>query len=86
MVGDSFRTLGFSEEEVKLLDKLSEVGCINAISSEEATATLQKTMDDWICRSCRWYPPSSCDGKPCCACDPDNIYLNCYEKKEGVNG
>ena len=26
---------------------------------------------DWICESCIYYPPSSCDGKPCCVCDPD---------------
>ena len=23
----------------------------------------------WICESCIYYLPSSCDGKPCCLCD-----------------
>lgn len=43
----------------------------------------EKNADsDWICESCVHYPPSSCDGKPCCACDPDEPMLNCYCKKE----
>ena len=37
---------------------------------------------EWICESCIYYPPSSCDGKPCCMCDPDDPMLNCYERKE----
>ena len=39
-------------------------------------------MSNWICESCVHYPPSSCDGKPCSFCDPDDKYLNCYEKFE----
>ena len=31
------------------------------------------------CADCRWSPPSSSDGKPCCACDPDDPLMNCYE-------
>ena len=31
------------------------------------------------CEVCIHYPPSACDGKPCCICDSDNIYLNCFE-------
>lgn len=34
------------------------------------------------CSDCRWSPPSSGDGKPCCACDPDDPLLNCYQRKE----
>ena len=34
------------------------------------------------CADCRWSPPSSGDGKPCCACEPDIPGLNCYERKE----
>ena len=31
------------------------------------------------CESCLYYPPSSCDGKPCCACcDTDDPELSCY--------
>ena len=41
--------------------------------------------EDWICESCVHYPPSSCDGKPCCACDPDDPMLNCYQKKESTD-
>lgn len=38
--------------------------------------------DAWKCETCVHYPPSSCDGKPCTQCDPDNVYFNCYLKKE----
>ena len=39
----------------------------------------------WICESCIYYPTSSCDGKPCCLCDPDDQMLNCYKRKENEN-
>lgn len=32
-------------------------------------------------RSCMYWPPSSCDGKPCTQCDTSNPYLNCYQKR-----
>ena len=41
--------------------------------------------EDWICESCVHYPPSSCDGKPCCSCNPDVPMLNCYQKKESTD-
>lgn len=44
-----------------------------------------RNNSDWICESCVNYPPSSCDGKPCCACDPDEPMLNCYQRKEGAD-
>ena len=34
------------------------------------------------CKTCIYYPPSSCDGKPCTQCDPENPFLNCYREKE----
>lgn len=34
------------------------------------------------CADCVHYPPSSTDGKPCCACDPANPLTNCHEAKE----
>lgn len=34
------------------------------------------------CADCVHYPPSSTDGKPCCACDPANPLTNCHETKE----
>ena len=34
------------------------------------------------CADCRWSPPSSGDGKPCCACDPDDPLMNCYERSD----
>lgn len=86
MMHDSFQILGFSEEEAELLDRLSEIGCINALSQEEATAALQKAVSDinkaMPCELCTHYPPSACDGKPCCVCNPDDPHLNCYEEKE----
>lgn len=49
----------------------------------EATVALQRAMSDskatMPCEVCIHYPPSACDGKPCCICDSDNIYLNCFE-------
>ncbi len=39
-------------------------------------------MAEWICESCVYYPPSSCDGKPCCMCDTDDPLLNCYCENE----
>lgn len=34
------------------------------------------------CADCVHYPPSSTDGKPCCACDQANPLTNCHEAKE----
>lgn len=31
------------------------------------------------CDTCVFYPPSACDGKPCCVCDTDNALFNCYQ-------
>lgn len=39
-------------------------------------------MAEWICESCRYYPPSSCDGKPCSFCDPDNPLMSSYSKRD----
>ena len=32
-------------------------------------------------KGCRYWPPSSSDGKPCSQCDTSNVYLNCYDPK-----
>ena len=86
MAHDGFRAPGFSEDEAERLDKLSEVGCINALSAEEVTAAFQKAVSDirkaMPCESCTHYPQSACDGKPCCACDPSSPYTNCYEEAD----
>ena len=86
MIHDSFQILGFSEEEAEELNRLSEIGCINALSPEEVTAAFQKAVSGikkaMPCESCTHYPPSACDGKPCCVCDPNDHYLNCYQEKE----
>lgn len=34
------------------------------------------------CETCVYYPPSSCDGKPCTQCDPESLLNNCYVNKE----
>ena len=36
------------------------------------------------CQTCVYYPPSSCDGKPCTQCEPENPFLSCYREKEFV--
>ena len=35
----------------------------------------------WLCEKCIYYPPSSCDGKPCCVCDPDEPLMSCFEER-----
>lgn len=47
-----------------------------AITAEELFRNSQGT-----CETCANYPPSSCDGKPCCICEPADPMLNCYEPK-----
>lgn len=40
------------------------------------------------CDTCVFYPPSACDGKPCCMCDTDDVLFNCYQpacEKEGAD-
>ena len=32
------------------------------------------------CADCVHYPPSSTDGKPCCACDPDDPLMSCRDE------
>lgn len=32
-----------------------------------------------LCDTCVFYPPSACDGKPCCACDTDDVLFNGYQ-------
>ena len=31
------------------------------------------------CATCKWLPPSSSDGRPCCACDPLDPLMSAYE-------
>lgn len=35
----------------------------------------------WRCESCVHYPPSACDGKPCCICEPGDQLLDCYQMR-----
>ena len=53
----------------------------------------EQFIDDWkstrsnsecICESCTYYPPSSCDEKPCYVCDPDDPSMNYYCKNENI--
>lgn len=40
------------------------------------------------CDTCVFYPPSACDGKPCCVCDTNDVLFNCYQpacEKEGAD-
>lgn len=41
-------------------------------------------MEDWICESCIYYPPSACDGKPCTMCDTSDPLTSCYEERKDV--
>lgn len=54
------------------------------ISNEKTTIIREErpVCETYICDSCVYSPPSSSDEKPCCACEPDNPFLNCYQRKE----
>ena len=34
------------------------------------------------CETCRWGPPTSCDGRPCCNCDPRDPQRSSYDRRE----
>lgn len=36
-------------------------------------------MGNWICEGCVYYPPSACDGKPCCQCITSEPEMICYQ-------
>lgn len=38
-------------------------------------------MNEECGKGCRYWPPSSADGKPCSVCDTSNVYLNCFERR-----
>ena len=41
--------------------------------------------DEQACETCTYFPPSSCDGKPCSLCDSEDTKLDCYQRKEERN-
>lgn len=43
---------------------------------------IKSDFEPWICDYCVHYPPSSCDGKPCTMCDPDDPLFDCFCAKE----
>ena len=68
----------------RLNDAAVEDDLFPELTAEEKAANKAeaKHMSVYPCADCRWSPPSSLDGKPCCACDPDDPLMNCYEKRE----
>ncbi len=42
-------------------------------------------MKNWTCDTCIHYPPSSTDGKPCAACNPDDPSQNSYTERAEKN-
>lgn len=65
------------------------VNAIGSIRENIKSALAEVRGDDgkedpaWPCEGCVHDPPSSGDGKPCCACDPDDPRYSCYERREG---
>lgn len=51
-------------------------------TSPNSTSSIQDEPG-WICETCIWFPPSSSDGKPCCACDADSKspISSCYQNR-----
>ena len=39
-------------------------------------------MEEWLCETCIYYPPSCLSGKPCCFCEPDEPILSCYSERK----
>ena len=58
--------------------------CVKILFNSVGKNRIKKDNKAWKCETCVYYPPSSCDGKPCTQCDPDNVYFNCYLKKENT--
>lgn len=53
-----------------------------AIAGGSWAWSAEKVQDrEKTCDTCIHNPPSSCDGKPCTQCDPDDVYMNCYQEK-----
>ncbi len=42
-------------------------------------------MEEYLCDSCAYAPPSSLAGKPCCICDPYDPLMNAYYPKEDAD-
>lgn len=66
-------------------DYMKDCGfCCN--SSEEILRNIEDALkrgtETWDCETCMYYPPSSCDGKPCSVCDTSDPFLNCYSERE----
>ena len=38
-------------------------------------------MENWICKTCIYYPPNSSDEKPCWDCNVDDPFMSCYVEK-----
>ena len=45
-------------------------------------AKTEEDSEPWLCLSCRHYPPSSTDGKPCSQCNPSEVWHSCYDPVE----
>ena len=64
---------------------MSEVICVNPKYGKVKMGKDDRpsyTVGKWECDTCRFYPPSSCDGKPCTQCDTTNPLTSCYQKGE----
>ena len=52
------------------------------IPASEEGAKAEEDTEPWLCLSCRHYPPSSTDGKPCSQCNPSEVLHSCYDPVE----
>jgi len=72
------KELGF-DETLRRGMQYGHAVCLDAVN---ATPTIIEAEDDYSCSTCRFNPPSSCDGKPCTVCDTSDPLMNCYQKAE----
>ena len=68
-----------AEENKSLKDRLAECDASDLFPelTEEEKAENKRLAH--LCNSCRWSPPTSFDGRPCCACDPSDPLMSAYE-------
>ena len=63
----------------KMMDKIAECDKEDLFPELTAEEKAENKRLAHLCNSCRWSPPSSSDGKPCCACDPSDPLTSAYE-------
>lgn len=68
--------------DVELDDYVEKDPIEYAMEQEQWYEEQPYEQEPYPCDDCRHAPPSSFDGKPCSACDPNDELLSCYDRLE----